>query len=96
MDQETKDFFEKLYGTMQDGFKKVDDQFKKIDEQFIEVRQEINELKKVTTRIELSIENEINPKLDALFDGQTQTNERLDRIEKEVQKHEDIIIRKVL
>ena len=34
-------------------------------------------------------------KLDALFDGYMQNTERLIRIEKQVSRHEDIIIKKV-
>ena len=35
------------------------------------------------------------PKIDALFDGYKQNADKLDRIEKEVSKHEEIILRRI-
>ncbi|MDD2234540.1 MAG: hypothetical protein PHZ11_08095 [Desulfitobacteriaceae bacterium] len=41
------------------------------------------------------IENDHGRKLDALFDGYKQNAEKLTRIEEEVSKHEEIILRRV-
>lgn len=41
------------------------------------------------------IEHEIMPKIEALFDGQIQNSQQLERIEAKVSKHEDIIMRKI-
>ncbi|MGI6698403.1 MAG: hypothetical protein ACOX3Y_07375 [Clostridia bacterium] len=50
-----------------------------------------NEVKKTN----LIIENDIKLKIDALFDGYKQNSEKLDRIEAEVVKHEEFIIKRI-
>ncbi len=64
--------------------------------------QDVSELKEGQKKVEnevrktnVTIENDIKPKVTALFDGYTQTNNKLDRIEKEVSRHEEVIIRKI-
>ena len=52
---------------------------------------DLNSLKNVVTRME----NDHGNKLDALFDGYKQINDRLDRIETEVSKHEEVILKRV-
>ena len=52
---------------------------------------EITELKKAVLRIETNHGN----KLDALFDGYRQHSDRLDRIEAQVSKQEEFIIKRV-
>ena len=42
------------------------------------------------------IENDHGKKLDVLFDGQQMNSEKLDRIEKEVMRHDDILVRNAL
>jgi len=46
-------------------------------------------------KISITIENDIRPKVTSLFDGHTQIKNQLDRIEKEVSRHEEVIIRKI-
>lgn len=46
-------------------------------------------------KIVINIENDHGKKLDALFDGYKQNTEILNRIEKEVTRHEEFIIRKI-
>lgn len=58
---------------------------------FKEVKSEISEVK---DRV-ITIENDHGRKLVALFDGHIQNTQQLDRIEEEVSKHEDIILRRV-
>ncbi|NLK91210.1 MAG: hypothetical protein GX274_06500, partial [Clostridiales bacterium] len=58
-------------------------------EGFKEIREEI----KGTKDKVIIIEQEHGKKLDALFDGYKQNSEKLDRIEKEVSRHEEIILR---
>lgn len=41
------------------------------------------------------IENEHGQKLNALFDGYKQNSDKLDRIESEVSKHEEFIIKRI-
>jgi len=63
---------------------------------------DVSELKEVQEKVEdqvrkisIAIENDIRPKVTALFDGHIQMNNQLDRIEKEVSRHEEVIIRTV-
>lgn len=60
-----------------------------------DMRTDISELKKTNAKIELTLENEIKPKMEVLFDGYIQNSDKLDRIEKEVSRHEEVILRKV-
>ena len=50
-----------------------------------------NEVKKANVKID----HEIVPNLNVLFDGYKQNSDKLDRIEKEVSKQEEIILRKI-
>lgn len=54
-------------------------------------KKELNSVKAIV----LKIENEHSQKLGALFDGYKLNSEKLDRIEKEVSKHEEIILRRI-
>jgi hypothetical protein len=45
--------------------------------------------------IVIRIENDHGQKLGALFDGYKLNSEKLDRIEAEVAKHEEIILRRI-
>src|SRR5699024_10194114 len=63
---------------------------------------DVNELKKgqkdhknEVTKTNMVIENDIKPKIDALFDGYKQNTEKLEKIEEEVSKHEEIILRRI-
>lgn len=60
--------------------KKVDSLEKKVD---------------VIDKTVIRIENEHGSKLTALFDGHIQNADKLDRIEKEVTKQEEIIMRRI-
>lgn len=41
------------------------------------------------------LENNFGPKVETLFDGYKQNTEQLNRIEEEVKKHDEIILRRV-
>ena len=45
--------------------------------------------------LEMMIEHDIKSKIDVLFDGHEQTRQQLNRIEKEVSRHEEIILRRI-
>ncbi|WIV11842.1 hypothetical protein [Proteiniborus sp. MB09-C3] len=81
----------KMYGEMQEGFKDVKGRLDKVEGRFDGVEGELASVKKTV----IHIENEHGKKLQALFDGHTQINSQLERIENEVTRHEEIIIRKV-
>ncbi|WP_234122360.1 hypothetical protein [Clostridium hydrogenum] len=88
---ESKEMFElmtKMYAEMQNGFKSVNSEIKALKSGQEELKNEIRKTNVV-------IENEIKPKIQVLFDGYKQHGEQLTRIEKEVSKHEEIILRRV-
>lgn len=88
---ENKEMFElmtKMYAEMQNGFKNVNSEIKALKSGQEELKREIRKTNVV-------VENEIKPKIQALFDGYKQHGEQLARIEKEVSKHEEIILRRV-
>ena len=47
---------------------------------------DVKELKKITTKTDLTIENEIKPKIQTLFAGYFQNSDKLCRIENEVSR----------
>ncbi len=51
--------------------------------------------RKVLKKTNAKIDHEVMPKIDALFDGYKQNSDKLDRIEEEVSKHEEIILRRI-
>ncbi|WP_425449380.1 hypothetical protein [Dethiothermospora halolimnae] len=55
------------------------------------LKTEVSDIKKTV----IKIENDHGQKLDALFDGYKQNSEKLNEIEEEVKKHEEVIIRRV-
>lgn len=62
------------------------------------VRAELNEVKTDVTGIRgsiIRIENEHGAKLNALFDGQKQNTQVLAKIAKDVDRHEEVIFRRV-
>ena len=74
----------KMYSEMREGFKEVKNDIS-------EVKDRLDKVEKTVT----CIENEHGKKLDTLFDGYKQNSDKLDRIEEEVSKHEEIILRHV-
>lgn len=61
---------------------------------YIDLQETKSELKEVKKTV-VTIEHDHGQKLQALFDGYVQNSDKLDRIEKEVTKHEEIILRRV-
>ncbi len=76
------EFMTKMYSEMQEGFKQVNSMVDSLG----------NEVKETKNRV-IIIEQEHGKKLDTLFDGYKQNADKLDSIEKEVSKHEEIILR---
>jgi len=56
-----------------------------------EIKETVDSINKTVIRIE----NDHGEKLSALFDGWKQNTERLDRIEKEVSRQDEVILRKI-
>lgn len=75
-----------------DGMKsEMRERFNQVDERFNQIEQRIDKVEKTVVKIE----HEHGEKLSALFDGYKQNSDKLDRIEAEVSKHEEVILRRI-
>lgn len=73
----------------------VKDEVKSVKSEMKEGFKKVNERLDAVEKTVIKIENDHGKKLDALFDGYKQNTEQLTRIENEVSKHEEVILRKV-
>jgi len=78
------EFMTKIYGEMQEGFTEINSRINKLKSEMRETKNKV-----------IIIEQEHGKKLDTLFDGYKQNSDKLDRIEKEVSKQEEIILRRI-
>lgn len=67
--------------------------YPEIKQQFDVVNKKLDEKSDKTDIIKL--ENDLVPQIEALFDGYKQNAEKLDHIEKQVSKQEEIILRRI-
>ena len=81
----------KMYSEMQNGFNNVNERFEEVNKRFDKVETKLSKIENTVT----NIEHDHGQKLEALFDGYTQNSQQLERIEKEVTKHEEIILRRI-
>ena len=56
---------------------------------------DMGEVKDEIRKTNAKIDHEVIPKITTLFDGYKQNSDKLDRIEREVSKHEEIILRRI-
>ena len=59
------------------------------------VKSKTNEVNNNLTKLTLRIENKIEPKISALFEGHKQHTEQLTRIEEQVSKHDEYILKRI-
>lgn len=87
--------FDQVNSDMQEGFDQVNSDMRQgfcdVNNRIDNVENEVKDIKRTV----LKIEHEHGEKLSALFDGYKQNSDKLDRIESEVSKHEEIILRRV-
>lgn len=74
-------------------FELLTEMYSKMTEQFKEVNRKLDE--KADKSDIVRLENELNPKVQALFDGYKQHSDILERIEKEVTRQDEIIMRRI-
>ncbi len=86
MEDKVFDLMEKMYVEMKQQFELVNKKFELVNKKLDEKADKTDIVK---------LENDLVPKIEALFDGYKQNTEKLDRIEKEVSKQEEIIMRRV-
>lgn len=91
MEDKAFELIEKMYVEMKNGFGQVNQRFDGIEKDIKEVKTRLSSVEKTV----LHIEQDHGQKLQALFDGHKQHSDQLDRIEKEVALHEEVILRKV-
>lgn len=77
----------KMYAEMQEGFKQSNKRFDKLES-------DVNTLKSDVKKMDIKLE-ELDKKVDLSLEGHKTNIEQLTRIEKEVSKHEEIILRRV-
>jgi len=81
----------KMYEEMQEGFKEVKGEIKEVKIRLDRVEDRLDKVENTV----IKIEQDNGKKLSALFDGHEQNSRKLDRIEKEVSKHEEVILRRI-
>lgn len=79
MDDKTFELLTKMYSDMTEQFKEIN---RKIDN-----KADKNDI--------IRLENELNPKVQALFGGYKQHTDILDRIEKKITRQDEFIIKRV-
>jgi len=83
----------KMYSEMTGKFGEINKQFNELNKQFNELNRKLDE--KADKSDIVRMENELNPKVEALFDGYKQHTDILERIEKEVSRQDEIIMRRI-
>jgi predicted phage-related endonuclease len=79
-------FMEKMYSEMQNMKTEMQTGFKEVKADIKEIKSDIKELKVEVTKTNMVIENEIKPKLEALFDGYKQNSEQITDIQCDIKK----------
>jgi len=59
------------------------------------VKSKTNEVNTNLTKLAIRIESEIEPKISVLFEGHNQHTEQLTRIEEQVSKHDEYILKRI-
>lgn len=91
MEDKMFDLMSKIYSEMKQGFTAVDKRFEHVEKRLDNIESEIKDLKKDVIRLE----NDLKPKVEAALDGYKQHTAILDRIEKEVSRQDEIIMRRI-
>ena len=60
-----------------------------------QMKGEISGLKNEVTKTNIAIEQDIKPSISAILDGYKQNSEQITRIDKKLDEHDEIIIRRV-
>lgn len=82
------ELMEKMYTEFSKRFDNIEGDIK-------DLKTDVETLKTESKKTNSTIEHDLMPKITVLFDGYTQNSDKLDRIEKEVSKNEEIIFRRV-
>ncbi len=63
--------------------------------EIIAINSKTNDIDTKVTKLALCIENEIEPKINVLFEGHKQHTEQLTRIEEQVNKHDQYFLQRI-
>ena len=97
-DRELLELIAAQVGSLTTQVDKVDNRLTNVENRMTRVETDLTEVKadvRFTKETVVKIEHEHGQKLKALFDGYNLTGEKLDRIELEVTKHEEFIIKRL-
>ena len=87
---------EKMYIEFNGRFDKMHDEFNnRLDKMHDEFNGGFDGLEQRFGKMEIKLENDVSQKIEALFDGQKQMAEQLNRIEEKVDQHDEIIIKRI-
>ncbi|MDU5101437.1 hypothetical protein [Clostridium butyricum] len=67
----------KMYSEMQEGFSSVNQRLDKVESRLDTVENKLNSVETEVTKTNITIENDIKPKIEALFDGYKQNTEAI-------------------
>lgn len=101
MDNNNKDLFELMTKMYSEFTTRMDRLENKIDHMGNKVDNLENKVDNLETKVQhidnkvTIIEQEHGKKLTALFDGYTQNAQKLDNIQEEVSKHEEVILKRI-
>lgn len=73
----------------------IEKMYIEFSEKFETIENDIQELKNDVKQINAAVNHDIRAKINVLFDGHIQQVQQLERIEKEVSIHEEIILRRI-
>ena len=92
----------KMYSEMQEmkgeintRFDSIDNRFDKVESRLDTVESKLDTVENRVTKTNIIIEQNIKPSISALLDGYTQNSEQITRIDKKLDEHDEIIIRRV-
>ena len=94
-DRELLEFIAAQVGTLTSQVGTLTNKIDGIEKKVEIIETEVKEIKTSQIKLEIIVENDIKPKLEALFDGHKQNTDQLERIENEVVRHEEFIIKRV-
>jgi len=81
--------------TMSERLNRIENGASETNSRLDTMSERFNRIENEVKKTNFTIEHDIIPKINVLFDGYKQNTDQLERIEKAVSKHEDIIIRKI-
>lgn len=85
------ELMEKMYADLKGGMDNMQAEMKDIKKDVKGNSNKIDNLEKIVLRMEQNH----GQKLEALFDGYTQNAQKIDKIEREVSKQEEVILRRI-